>query len=304
MFIAKPLLNCDMANHWAAKSFELMLNTAYLDDLRKNIYSVFDNPLRPLSTEEKKTFRKLYKGSDDVKLFRFLLAQKRRPINDSYFASFSSAGSNTKGNSKGKLDKLVQNNPSTIGEICARVRKLSAEDCIKKMAAPKDPSRQMGQKFSQWLKKKYHCEKDEDDFLKSKKGIVVFDAPSDDAINNFVKEYLCDKIPRKDETGEEKGIDFLLKYRKGGKDIFFCGESKFLTDNGGTQNNQYNDAITFITSKNWKPKPEKKVVRCAVIDGVCWMNWKNNKMKKGIDKLTSSQYAFSALLLDDFIKSH
>ena len=301
--MAKPLLNCDMANHWGTKSFELMLTTPYLDDLRTNIYSVSDNPLRPLSREEKKTFTKLYKGKDDEKLFRFLLEQERRPINDSYFASFSSAGSNTRGKSKGKLDKLIRNNPATIGEICTRVRKLTAADCIKKMAAPKDPSRQMGQKFSQWLKKKYHCEKDENDFLKSRKKIVVFDAPSDDAINNLVKKHLCTKIPR-GEDEKEKGIDFLLKYRKGSKDIFFCGESKFLTDNGGTQNNQYNDAITFITSKNWKVKSSKKVVRCAVIDGVCWMSWKNNKMKKGIDKLTSEQYAFSALLLDDFIKSH
>ena len=292
-----------MANDWAKKSFELLEKPGYLDKLRFGIYTISINPKRPLSASDKRAFRKLFNGKDDKALFLFLLNAEKRPINDSYFASFSTAGNNERGVSKGKLDLLLNNNPATIKAICTRVRKLKFEEAVKKMEAPKDPARQMGQKFAQWIKGKYPTESDDQKFIKSTRKITVYDATSDDQINAFVKQHLCDKIPRIDENGKEKGIDFLVKVRKGKKEIFVCGESKFLTAIGGTQGNQFKDAHTFITSTSWKPKRGKKVERCAVIDGVCWMNWKNTSMQKNIKKLKPKQHALSALLLDEFLKS-
>ena len=292
-----------MVNEWAKKSFELLEKPGYLDKLGSGIYTILDNPQRDLEGPEKERFEKLFNGEDDEALFLFLLNAEKRPINDSYFASFLKTGSNKRGESKGKLDLLLKNNPATIKEICSRVRGLKFEDAVKKMEAPKDPARQMGPKFTNWIKRKYPSESDEAEFLRSEHKITVFDTPSDAQINAFVKKHLCNKIPRSDENQEEKGIDFLVKVRKGNKDIFVCGESKFLTDFGGTQNNQFKDAHMFITSTSWQPKSGKNVERCAVIDGVCWMNWKKTDMQKKIKNLHAKQYALSALLLDDFLKS-
>ena len=295
-----------MPSNWTRQSFKRYTQKGYLDFLRKNVYTIEENPPRKLDSTVKKEFTKLMKGKDDEKLFRFLISSEinKRPINDSYFASFLKAG-NT-GKSKGRLDQTIKNNPQTISGICARVRALGVSKAIKAMEVPIMSSRQMGSKFRLWLNKQYPCESNESKFFNSKKRITIFDAPSDEQINSFVKKYLCEKIPRKTGVGNEKGIDLLIKVYNKGKSTFVIGECKFLTDNGGAQNNQFNDAIEFVKSSHFKMKKGSSkftVKRCAIIDGVCWMEWKDNKMQKEIQKLKTSQHALSLLLLNDFLRS-
>jgi hypothetical protein len=128
-----------------------------------------------------------------------------------------------KGNGRKKeLEVVMKNNSKTVAQICKRVKKLGFEKTKSKCLAPIEPSRQMGNKFSAWLKEGY---------------------------------------------------------------------------------SHTNDAITFLTSSNFKLKRNVKVRRCAVIDGVCWMNWKNTKMQKKISELDNSQPAFSALFLREFLES-
>ena len=77
------------------------------------------------------------------------------------------------------------------------------------------------------------------------------------------------------------------------KDKFVLGEAKFLTDYGGTQNNQFRDAISVAgVNKN-------NAVGIAVIDGIVWFE-SNAYMHRTIKSLDG--IAFSALLLEKFIK--
>jgi len=292
-----------MVNKWADKSFKVYTEKGYLDYLRTKVYFIDENPPRELDSAIKTEFKKLIKGKDDEKLFRFLLTVDKRPINDSFFASFLKTGSNTRGPAKGRLDETIKNNPKTIKEICKRVRGLGEAKAIEAMEAPIMTSRQMGSKFRNWIKKEFPSEADESKFLRSKKKITVFDAPSDDKINAFVKKHLCTVIPRKKGGGDEKGIDLLIKIKVKKKETFVIGECKFITDNGGAQNNQFSDAIEFVQSSDFKSKRGFAVERCAIIDGVCWMEWKDGMMQKGIRSLTPKQHALSLHLLDKFLNS-
>ncbi len=90
--------------------------------------------------------------------------------------------------------------------------------------------------------------------------------------------------------GLKKGLDFVLKI----KNKYIIGEAKFLTDYGGTQNNQFRDAAGVAKIK------KNNVLGVAVLDGIVWFKsnaymHKTTKSLKGI--------ALSALLLEKFIKS-
>lgn len=86
-----------------------------------------------------------------------------------------------------------------------------------------------------------------------------------------------------------KGIDFILKIN----DKFVLGEAKFLTDYGGTQNNQFRDAIS-LTRIN-----KNNILGIVVIDGIVWFP-SNAYMHRTVKSL--EDIALSALLLEEFIE--
>jgi hypothetical protein len=275
------------------KSLELFSENEYLDILH-GIYSIGENLPRVMEEEDEKRMKTLFESGSDEEFFRFLITLPKFPINDSYVAAFSKAG-------KEKLEMVIKNNSKTIARICKRVRVLGFEKARDKCLVPIEPSRQMGSKFSTWLMKEYPHTKDSNEFLNSREKCIVFDG-GDKAMTLFALKYIYDKLPR-GEGEEAKGIDLLIRLLINNKPIYVLGEAKFLTDFGGTQNNQFNDAITFLTSSNFKLKRNVEVRRCAIIDGVCWMNWKSTKMQKKISELNNQQPAFSALFLKDFLNS-
>lgn len=83
--------------------------------------------------------------------------------------------------------------------------------------------------------------------------------------------------------------DFILKVN--GK--FILGEAKFLTDYGGTQNNQFDGALKMTRIK------KDNVFGIAVIDGIVWFK-SNSYMHRTVKKLNGN--VFTALLLEEFIK--
>jgi len=91
-------------------------------------------------------------------------------------------------------------------------------------------------------------------------------------------------------TKLKKGLDFLLRVN----DSFVIGEAKFLTDFGGHQNAQFNDAMTLLHHRSGK------AVKVAVLDGVVWIKGKN-KMHSAVKKEKGT--VLSTLLLNDFIRS-
>ncbi len=88
----------------------------------------------------------------------------------------------------------------------------------------------------------------------------------------------------------EKGLDFVARFN--GK--YVIGEAKFLTDFGGHQNVQYNDAIATITT------PNVNAVKVAILDGVLYIKG-NSKMYRETTALYGKLNIMSALVLREFL---
>ena len=87
-----------------------------------------------------------------------------------------------------------------------------------------------------------------------------------------------------------KGLDFIGRFN--GK--YIIGEAKFLTDFGGHQNAQFNDAIATIKTKN------VKAIKVAILDGVLYIKGKNKMYKDTTGKL-KKENIMSALVLREFL---
>lgn len=119
-----------------------------------------------------------------------------------------------------------------------------------------------------------------DSFANSKKNAIL-DA-GDAEMMTFAREHLNYK--------REKGLDFIGRFN--GK--YVIGEAKFLTDFGGHQNAQFNDAITTLRTRN------VKAVIIAILDGVLYIKG-NNKMYRNITTTFRNQNIMSSLVLREFL---
>lgn len=72
------------------------------------------------------------------------------------------------------------------------------------------------------------------------------------------------------------------------------GEAKFLTDYGGAQNANFEDALRLLRGK------KGKTIRIVVLDGVVWIK-DGTKMYKTVCELEET--ALTALLLKEFLES-
>ena len=87
-----------------------------------------------------------------------------------------------------------------------------------------------------------------------------------------------------------KGLDFVARFN--GK--YIIGEAKFLTDFGGHQNAQFNDAISTIQAEN------VNAIKIAILDGVLYIRGKN-KMYKDISTKYKDLNIMSSLVLREFL---
>ena len=114
----------------------------------------------------------------------------------------------------------------------------------------------------------------------------------ENAILNASDKEMMDWAFRTVNYKRNKGLDFVGRFN--GK--YLIGEAKFLSDFGGHQDAQLEDAILTLTA------PNVKATKIAILDGVCWLKT-NNKMYKAITEEYCEENVMSALLLKDFIKS-
>lgn len=119
-----------------------------------------------------------------------------------------------------------------------------------------------------------------EDFLKNRKENAILNA-SDFVMQEFANKYL--------DYNHNKGLDFVARFN--GK--YIIGEAKFLTDFGGHQNAQFNDAISTITSNT-------KAIKIAILDGVCYIKGKN-KMYRLLTEEYNNYNIMSSLLLRNFL---
>lgn len=93
-----------------------------------------------------------------------------------------------------------------------------------------------------------------------------------------------------------KCLDFIGKFNN----KYIVAEAKFLTDFGGHQNAQFNDAIaTMLSTFN----TDKTVIPIAILDGVLYIRGGNKMYRTITKKLTDDQIIISAVLLRDYLFS-
>jgi len=280
-------------NIWTEKSFKLYNSYKYLDKLH-SIYPMLDNKARELNHKTIQDLRKYFINKDNKNLFKLLLKQEKFPVKDSYKAFFNRV-------KKDELDSIIDKNPETVNRICERIYKDGFEKMIEGITEPKETNRQIGPMFPNWLKKTYKFYDNVSQFLSASDSICVYSA-SDTALVNFATDYLGCILPTGTDS-KEKGLDLVAKINITNKTFYVIGEAKFLTDFGGHQNTQLNDALDLILFDKFKHKNGINVIPIAILDGVCWIETSNDKMVNRLRNLPNDKIAISALLLDDFFKS-
>lgn len=109
---------------------------------------------------------------------------------------------------------------------------MGLDKIFERCSEPKETNRQIGPMFKDWINKKTLgiLPVSIDEFVANNNDAIL-DA-SDKAMMDFAQERL--------NYNHNKGLDFVARFN--GK--YVIGEAKFLTDFGGHQNAQFNDAIS------------------------------------------------------------
>lgn len=256
-------------NRWLQLSLEYAAQKSYLDDLFQ-VYPTIPEGIRELDTQSWESIEDAFNRHDNIALLKGLLKLDLFPIKDSYVAYLK--------RDRGALTR----NPATVARLCGRLYELGLTALISRCSEPKETNRQIGPLFRRWLHKQALGlqPKKEVDFLKTKDNAIL-DA-SDAEAARFARQHL--------NYRHDKGLDLVARFN--GK--YVIGEAKFLTDFGGHQNAQFNDAIATIRSKGLKAVP------VAILDGVVYIK-SNNKMHRDITTSLSDQNIVSSLVLRDFL---
>lgn len=257
-------------HYFTQQSIELANQKDYLDQLFC-VYPLSPDSIRSIDTTHWTNIERYYKENNNLELFKSLLELDLFPIKDGYVPYF-------------KRDKTaIERNPATINRICGRIRDLTLTQLFEKCSQPKETNRQMGPLFRQWLEKGTLGIQpiDEENFIKEK-GNAILRGP-DTKLKEFAQKHLGFQ--------RDKGIDFLARFN--GK--YIIGEAKFISDEGGHQNDQFLDALeTIHTDTN------KNVCSIGILDGVLYIPSKK-KMYSTITK--ENLPIMSALLLREYLYS-
>ena len=256
-------------NPWTQLSIEYASQRSYLDDLF-HVYPTIPEGIRGLDGELWKEVEKAFNKRDNATLLESLLKLNLFPIKDSYVAYL-------------KRDKTaLERNPATAARLSGRLYEMGLDTIFASCSEPKETNRQIGPLFKRWLNKKALGIQPVklNEFLKVK-GNAILDA-SDAEMMAFAREHL--------NYRHNKGLDFVGRFN--GK--YVIGEAKFLTDFGGHQNAQFNDAIATVKAKG------VETITVAILDGVLYIKG-NNKMYKGITGKLKKENIMSALVLREFL---
>lgn len=256
-------------NKWIKKSAILANAPGYLDKLQ-SVYPVTLTQERAIPEEVVQELKKIFDLRDDEKLIMQLLSFDKFPIKDPYVAFLR--------RNKGVF---VKRNPETVKRICEQLYSLGFNGMLKGMKEPKEFNRQIGVLFKKWLPTLGFPIVTEPEFERHQ-GVCLLSGS-----DNFLKTYAQNKLG----YDIDKGIDMIAK---AGKTYFFLGEAKFLTDYGGHQTAQFEDALRTASFE------KENTIGIAILDGVVWIKGEN-KMFQRIRK--SEQVILSALLLKDFLLS-
>lgn len=263
-------------NIWTKKSIELAGQRNYLDLLYK-IYPMSVNLRREPKLETVKKISEYFEARNSKELIKELLKQEIFPIKDSYVAYL-------------KRDKsAIERNPATVERLSGMLFEMGMDEIIENISQPKETNRQMGQLFGNWIKSGSIGVKitDNHNEMINYQGNIIL-ATNDKDTLRFARDYLG--------YGRNKGLNFIGKFN--GK--YIVAEAKFLTDFGGHQNTQFDDAVSTMTASF---DTEKEVIPIAVLDGVLYIKGNNKLYKAIVHNFDNSRVIISAVLLRDFLFS-
>lgn len=256
-------------NYWTKLSIEYAAQKSYLDDLFQ-VYPTITDGIRNIDDDKWKNIEEAFSNRDNETLINELLKMDLFPIKDSYIAYL-------------KRDKsAVERNPKTINRIAGRLYDMGLSKIYEKCSEPKETNRQIGPMFKQWLKKK-------------SLGIMPvslekFVSTNQDAILDGTDSEMMDFAKKELNYNRNKGLDFIARFNR----KYLIGEAKFLTDFGGHQNSQFEDAISTIEDTNIN------AIKLAILDEVLYIQ-SNNKMYKYISNPYKNFNIMSALVLREFL---
>lgn len=223
-------------------------------DINENLWAKVENAFNERNNDE---------------LLKTLLRFDLFPIKDSYVAYL-------------KRDKsAIDRNPNTVDRLCGRLYEMGLDTIFARCSEPKETNRQIGPLFRRWLNKgslgvqpvSY------EEFVANDKNAVL------DASDAMLMRFAGDNL----NYTNDKGLDFVARFNK----KYVIGEAKFLTDFGGHQNAQFNDAVSTV-------KTDANAVTVAILDGVLFIEGKN-KMYRKITTELQDYNIMSALVFREFL---
>lgn len=264
-------------NYWTSISVEYASQKNYLDDLFK-VYPMSANLRRELSTNKVDSLRNQFEARNNIELIKILLDLEIFPLKDSYVAYL-------------KRDKSsILRNPNTMDRLAGNLYEMGFDTIIEKSTEPKETNRQIGPLFKRWISSSTIGARVIDnieEFLDFKGNALL--NTSDKIMSDFCNNYLG--------YNHDKGIDFIARFN----DKYVIGEAKFLSDFGGHQNAQFNDALATINTDLKNPKLQNEVIKIAILDGVLFIKGRN-KMYKFLED-NPDKIIISALVLREFLFS-
>lgn len=261
-------------NYFTQLSIELANQRDYLDQLFK-VYPLAPDSVRHIDINVWDRVESAFNGTDNVELINALLNLDLFPVKDGYVPYLR------------KDSSAIARNPQTVNRICGRIRELGLAKLYEKCTEPKETNRQMGPLFRRWINS----------------GVLgvfpvseaEFDATTDNAVLDGSDAVLLDYARKKLGYKREKGVDLVARFN--GK--YVIGEAKFISDEGGHQNAQFNDAITTIGTDS-----NTGVIKIGVMDGVLYINPQRGSGTGKYRKITERDIpVMSALVLRDFLYS-
>ena len=199
------------------------------------------------------------------------MSLKLFPLKDSYIAYLR------------RDPSALERNPATVDRLCGRLFEIGLDGIFEKCTQPKETNRQIGPLFERWINSGSLGADilPLDEFVASDKNAIL--GGSDAQLMDFAKSHLNYK--------RLKGLDLVARFN--GK--YIIGEAKFLTDFGGHQNAQFEDAMSLLQIK------AVKAVKIAILDGVLYIEKSDNKMHRFLKTNRKEYNIMSALVLREFL---
>lgn len=257
-------------NYFTQQSIELANQRNYLDQLF-SVYPLSPDSIREIDKNLWSRIENSFNNQNNEALFTSLLELDLFPVKDGYVPYFR------------RDPSAVKRNPNTVNRICGRVRELGLDKLYERCTQPKETNRQMGPLFRRWIESGTLglFPVSGPQFMSNNENAILMG--SDAQLMEFAQKHLG--------YTRNKGVDFLARFN--GK--YVIGEAKFISDEGGHQNDQFLDAMTTLQTPT-----RNDVVNIAILDGVLYIPGRK-KMYTTIT--TNDVLVFSALLLRDFLYS-